>query len=73
MATLIGVDLPYAADPIEPPTASDQPDWPNPLLILPLAAAAGAGLGLFLLFALRAWREPVRRALRRRVPETVAG
>ena len=72
VTTMIGVDLPYAADPIEPPTASDQPDWPNPLLILPLAAVAGAGLGLFLIFALRAWNEPVRRALRRRAPETVA-
>ena len=73
VATMIGVDLPYAADPIEPPTASAQPDWPNPLLVLPLAAAAGAGLGLFLVFARQAWREPARRALGRRVTETVSG
>ena len=73
VATLIGVDLPYAADPIEPPTASAQPDWPNPLVILPLAAAGGAGLGLFLVFAVRAWREPVHRAPRRAAAGTVAG
>ncbi len=72
VAMMIGVDLPFAADPIEPPTASAQADWPNPLIILPLAAAAGAGLGLFLLFAYRAWREPPRPGVRRRALETVA-
>ncbi len=69
VAMMIGVDLPFAADPIEPPSASNQPDWPNPLIILPLAAAVGAGLGLFLVFARRAWQEPVRRAFRRRMAE----
>ena len=72
VATLIGVDLPYAADPIEPPSASAHADWPNPLLVLPLAMAAGAGLGLFLIFAARAWRErePALR-LGRRTAEVV--
>ena len=63
VATMIGVDLPYAADPIEPPSASSQPDWPNPLIVVPLASTAGAGLGLFLMFARRAWNEPLRRPL----------
>ncbi len=69
VAMIIGVDLPFAADPIEPPTASKQPDWPNPLIILPLAATVGGGLGLFLVFSRRAWQEPVRRVLRRRNAE----
>ncbi|MEI6559251.1 MAG: hypothetical protein WCO00_12670 [Rhodospirillaceae bacterium] len=72
VAMMIGVDLPFAADPIEPASASHQADWPNPLIVLPLAATAGAGLGLFLIFARRAWREPAARTLRRRVRETVA-
>ena len=71
VAMMIGVGLPFAADPIEAPSASHQPDWPNPLIVLPLAVATGAGLGLFWLFAGRAWREPARRALSRRLPETV--
>ena len=61
VATMIGVDLPYAADPIEPPSASSQPDWPNPLIVMPLATTAGAGLGLFLVFARRSWQDSLQR------------
>lgn len=55
VAMMIAVDLPFAADPIEPPGAPNHPDWPNPLIILPLALATGAALGLFLVFARSAW------------------
>lgn len=51
IAMMIGVDLPYAADRLEPPGAPGSPDWPNPLTLLPLATAAGAGLGVFVVFA----------------------
>ncbi len=44
---VIAVDLPFAADIIEPPTAPSSADWPNPLLVLGAAAAAGLGLGVF--------------------------
>ncbi len=52
---LIRVALPYAADPIEPPTAPLRPDWPNPMLILPVVAAAGL-FGALLVVFLRAGR-----------------
>jgi len=73
VAMMIEVDLPFAADPIEPPSATARPDWPNPLVILPLASAAGLGLGLFLVFARTAWRDPAARPVRaRRQDATVA-
>jgi hypothetical protein len=66
VAMMIEVDLPFAADPIEAPSAASQPDWPNPLVILPLALGAGIGLGLFLVFLRAAWRdEPPGGAARR--------
>ncbi|MEI8395850.1 MAG: hypothetical protein WCF85_14010 [Rhodospirillaceae bacterium] len=58
VSMMLRVELPFAADPIEPPSAAQQPDWPNPQLILPLAVAAGTGLGLFLVFARAAGRGP---------------
>jgi len=51
-AILSEVDLPFAADPIEPPSAPMVPDWPNPMIILPLSLGAGVALGLLLAFAL---------------------
>lgn len=41
----IETGLPFAADIVEPPRAPSLPDWPNPVLLLPLAAAAGAAAG----------------------------
>ncbi|HYH39223.1 MAG TPA: hypothetical protein VD860_13445 [Azospirillum sp.] len=48
VSLLIEVDLPFAADPIQPPAAARQPDWPDPLLVLPGALAGGLALGAFL-------------------------
>lgn len=72
VAMMIEVDLPFAADPIEPPDAPGRADWPNPLIVLPLALAAGTGTGLFLVFALSAWgAAPARHGVRvRRQPAT---
>lgn len=42
---LLSVNLPYAAAIIEPVTAGHMPDWPDPVLVLPLATAAGAAFG----------------------------
>lgn len=47
VSLLIEVDLPFAADPIQPPTAARLPDWPDPLVVLPAALAAGLALGVF--------------------------
>ncbi|PWC39641.1 hypothetical protein [Azospirillum sp. TSO35-2] len=41
VAMMIGVDLPFAADLIQPPTAASLPDWPNPAVVVPLAGLAG--------------------------------
>jgi uncharacterized protein involved in exopolysaccharide biosynthesis len=57
LALLLEIDLPFAADPLEPADAAHVPDWPNPLMVLPVALAAGLGLGLALVFARSAWRE----------------
>lgn len=54
VAMLIEVDLPFAADPIEPPTAARLPDWPEPKVVLPLGLAVGTALGM-LLVNLRVW------------------
>ena len=48
---LLEVDLPFAADVIEPPHAGPVPDGPDPAVIVPLAASAGLAFGSFLLFA----------------------
>jgi len=55
VAMLIEVDLPFAADPIEPPTAARLPDWPDPKVVLPLGLVVGTALGM-LLVNVRAWR-----------------
>jgi hypothetical protein len=54
---MIEVDLPFAADLIEPPDAPTLPDWPDPVTVLPLAAAAGMALGMALVYVRKAWRE----------------
>lgn len=52
---LLSVDLPYAAAIIEPVTAGRAPVWPDPLLVIPLAAAGGLAGGILLaLLAARA-------------------
>ena len=55
VSLLIEVDLPFAADPIEPPSASRLPDWPDPLMVLSAALAGGLALGV-VLATLRAMR-----------------
>lgn len=56
VAMMIGVDLPFAADMIQPPTAAALPDWPNPAVVIPLAGLVGlvaAGFALSISHALR--------------------
>lgn len=57
VAMMIEVDLPFAADVIQAPTASALPDWPNPALVTPLAGLVGLLAGAFALSARGAWRE----------------
>ncbi|WP_244434011.1 hypothetical protein [Azospirillum sp. B506] len=59
VAMMIGVDLPFAADTIQPPTAAALPDWPNPAVVVPLTGLVGlvaAAFGLSLQSALRGLR-----------------
>lgn len=53
---MIEVDLPFAADLIEPPVAAALPDWPNPAAVVPLAGLVGLILGCFALSVRAAWR-----------------
>ena len=56
VAMMIGVELPFAADTIQPPAAAAMPDWPNPAAVVPLAGMAGliaACFGLSVCHALR--------------------
>lgn len=53
---MIAVDLPFAADPVEPPAVGRLPDWPDPLIVLPLATAAGLAAGAFAVGALATLR-----------------
>ncbi|PWC82391.1 hypothetical protein TSH100_23750 [Azospirillum sp. TSH100] len=56
VAMMIGVDLPFAADLIQPPGAGTLPDWPNPAIVVPLAGfvgLVGAGFGLSVFHAVR--------------------
>ena len=56
VAMMIGVELPFAADMIQPPTAATLPDWPNPAVVIPLAGLGGlvaAGFALSVSHALR--------------------
>jgi uncharacterized protein involved in exopolysaccharide biosynthesis len=57
VAMMIEVDLPFAADVIQAPTASALPDWPNPALVTPLAGLIGLLAGAFALSVRAAWRE----------------
>ena len=54
---LIEVDLPLAADPIEPPSAARLPDWPDPLVVLPAALVGGLVLGVVIVTLRAAQRE----------------
>lgn len=45
---MIEVDLPLAADPIVPPFAAQQPDWPNPQAVIAAALALGLVAGVVL-------------------------
>jgi len=56
MHIMLDIDLPFAADLIEPATAPALPDWPNPLVLVPLGGMAGLMTGLFLAYARAAWR-----------------
>jgi hypothetical protein len=42
----LSVDLPFAADVVEGPVADSRPDWPDPRIVLPVAALAGFAAGL---------------------------
>lgn len=53
---MIEIDLPFAADPIEPPAVAALPDWPNAVAVLIAAGAAGLAFGAFLAGA--GWRWP---------------
>lgn len=56
VAMMIEVDLPFAADPIQSPTASALPDWPNPAAVVPLSGLIGLLAGAFALSIRAAWR-----------------
>ncbi|AWK87997.1 Wzz/FepE/Etk N-terminal domain-containing protein [Azospirillum thermophilum] len=56
LAMMIEVELPFAADLIDPPHAARLPDWPDPTVIVPLSAAAGLVAGGFLLAVRGVWR-----------------
>jgi hypothetical protein len=49
-AMMMNVDLPLAADLLEPAAADALPDTPDPAMVLPIAIAAGLVLGLILVF-----------------------
>jgi uncharacterized protein involved in exopolysaccharide biosynthesis len=55
---MIEVDLPFAADVIEPAFAAQRPDWPNPAMVLPAAGLFGFVAGVFAVSLRGAWRAP---------------
>ncbi|ANC91459.1 hypothetical protein A6A40_05830 [Azospirillum humicireducens] len=57
VAMMIGVELPFAADMIQPPGAASLPDWPNPAVVVPLAGMAGLMAACFCLSARHALRD----------------
>lgn len=59
----LGVDLPYAADAVEPPHAAALPDWPDALLTIGVSGLAGVFGAVFLIGA----------ALRRDAGQPAAG
>lgn len=56
IAMMIEVDLPLAADAIEPPAAAQRPDWPNPLQVVPVATLVGLMAGAAVVSLRRLWR-----------------
>lgn len=56
IAMMIEVDLPLAADAIEPPAAAQRPDWPNPLRVVPVATLVGLVAGAVVVSLRRLWR-----------------
>ncbi|MDW7555249.1 MULTISPECIES: hypothetical protein [Azospirillum] len=56
IAMMIEVDLPLAADAIEPPAAAQRPDWPNPLTVVPVAALVGLVAGALVVSLRRLWQ-----------------
>lgn len=56
IAMMIEVDLPLAADAIEPPAAAQRPDWPNPLQVVPVAMLVGLAAGTVVVSLRRLWR-----------------
>lgn len=56
VAIMIEVDLPFAADPVEPPAVAGRPDWPNPAAVVPLSALAGLVAGSVFLSLRGAWQ-----------------
>lgn len=53
----LGTDLPFAADLIEPPRAGVVPDWPDPMIVIPLTAGAGLVFGVLVVFAVVGTRD----------------
>ena len=58
VSMMIEVDLPFAADVIEPAFAAQRPDWPNPAMVLPAAGLFGFVAGVFAVSLRGAWRAP---------------
>ncbi|MDQ2106549.1 hypothetical protein [Azospirillum isscasi] len=56
IAMMVEVDLPLAADAIEPPAAAQRPDWPDPLRVVPMAVLAGLAAGGVAISLRRLWR-----------------
>ncbi len=54
-AMMTELDLPFAADPLQPPHAKRFPDWPDPVTVLGLAAALGLVLGFLSIVLRAAW------------------
>lgn len=58
---LIEASGPYAALIVDPPTVSDQPTFPRPIVFLLAAVIAGGALGTVLVFAWHAFFAPIPR------------
>lgn len=50
LALMIDLDLPFAADRLEPVHAAALPDWPDPLAVVAVAAALGLALGAVVVY-----------------------
>lgn len=57
MLLLIGMDLPFAADVVEAPSAPVLPDWPSAPILLAALTAAGVALAAFAVGARSGWRQ----------------